>query len=157
MVMSLRGVRIKILQNHGDSGDNLGILQNHVGRSNRLKVLSFGLVLLIFSLTSCIGVADPGSELPLQIYNQTNRSLRVTVSRLWDHAPTKEAVAVDVVVEPRGMKEVEVGLATGNWVGPVRAYAEDRLVFCQNYSFRTGMSRLPAESVDIVEGQLACQ
>lgn len=114
-------------------------------------------LLAVLSTAACIG--DPGSELTLQIHNTTNRLLRVTVSRMWDmpKAPPHEEIGIEVIVEPGATKDAAISLAAGDYAGPVRAYSDGRLIFCQNYDYRTGPRARVTWSVDIVEGHITCQ
>ncbi len=117
------------------------------------KVVACGLLGL--SAVAC----DPGSELTLQIYNSTGHQIRVTVPRTAAvrGTPPPGQAAVDVILVTGEMKEAKIGLGAGAEGGTVRAYWDDRLIFCQNYDYHTGPGDRVTWSVDIVEGQINCQ
>lgn len=129
----------------------------------RLAFLLAGWLVLPL-LTSC----DPGSELVLEIRNQTNRSIQVKVPEMAGgyKVPISELPGIDVTLKPSETKTVDMVMSMGSWPGSVRAYADGNLIFCQEYRFtpeetlKNGVGTYGGMrgtySVEIVEGHIAC-
>ncbi len=134
------------------------------GVISRLLVLAALAALL---MAAC----DPGSKLTVQIRNRTDRTIRVAIPVMigMSKGPPLERLGIDVSIEPETTGEADMGMSMGSWPGPVRAYADGRLIFCQDYVFTpqesvgnsigtSGGSRA-TYSVEIVDGHIApgCQ
>ncbi len=77
---------------------------------------------------------------------------------MWDvpTGPPAEKTAIDVTIEPEDTREVRIALTTGEYVGPVRAYVEEHLVFCRSYVPRPYAGG-ETWNVEVVEGRVDCQ
>ncbi len=64
---------------------------------------------------------------------------------------------MEVLVEPGETKEAKKTMDFGARAGPVRAYAEGKLIFCQSYDYHVAPGSGLTWKVEIVEGHIACQ
>ena len=105
---------------------------------------------------------DPAGEFTLQIRNNTDRTIQVsvpTVTRMVE-APPKEFPGTSVTVGPRQMADARIVTPLGSYAEVVRAHADGNLVFCERYTFRVpDRDERVAYSVEIVDGHIAegCQ
>ena len=122
---------------------------------NMRALLLCGWTALLIGAAAC----DPGMTLTLQLRNRTSQALRVEVPELVGmyHAPDLEQPGISVVVSPGEWKEARLTLPMGSRAGPVRAYADGRLVFCQEYTFRSQGEWKASYGVDLIVGQVACE
>lgn len=127
-----------------------------------LAVLTLASLLIGLFTSACIG--DPLVGFRVQVSNETNHSVRVTVSRMKRDAPTasleEKSRTEEYGLEPGKM-------ATWSWLADsrvpldpvqVRGYAEGQLIFCQDYQpSPTPPSTSTVWSVEVVDGHVACE
>lgn len=101
-------------------------------------------------LVSC----DPGTVLTLQVRNNTDRSVRVVAPAMVQLKPPKEGPGIDAAVGPGQTGELELTFGLGWYAETVRAYADERLVFCQPYDSSPIPRSSARYSIDIVHGQI---
>ncbi len=132
------------------------------GSAKRFGLLAVSLICLAV-LTAC----DPGTELRLQIRNRTPHPVRVVlmeiVPRTAANLPALTRTGIDASLDPDETRGEKIALGFGSYAGAVRAYVDDRLVFCQQYSFPRDPEANPfwggyhsCYSVETVENHIAC-
>ncbi len=120
------------------------------------------------AVTTFLMACDAGGYLILRVRNNTNQTVRVTVPEVYSYqnqltpvdarepAFDKEKTVIDVTLKSGEAKEVKGIIPFGSWVGPVRGYVGEQLVFCEKYDGPVPRHSDETWSVEVVEGHLYC-